>query len=367
MIVLGGLTTTESSCSDSSRVLCSVATRCGGCPRISEPVRTQREAKASHVARLLSSLAVPTPRVAGWVCGPEVGYRNRIRLAVVGGIPRFFNSEKAISCVVLEPALQLALKEFLKWAEAYKSELVPFRVAEVRAPDADGTAAVYLRHTERNGEPFPAPPHSEIPNVFRAGVVAFEDGVVEYQRVYATTHAWLWSPVGAFGQINTLVNQRMVQTVVDWLVRRQTRTFLDLFAGSGNFSIPLLSLGMSGTAVEWDRIACDAHLRTIHSHGFDAMTVVQGDALGEAQRLDAAGYRCDAIVLDPPRRGLRGQVGAVAKLARSTIVLVSCNATQFALDAAALCAHGFKITDYRLVDMFPHTDHVELIACFDRA
>lgn len=366
MIVSGHVTTADSLSCGESHPLCPVALRCGGCPRIAEPSELQRADKASYVQRLLTECGVPISEPATWITGPKVGYRNRIRLAVIDGVPRFFNAEKTLDCVVLEASLQTALSAFLTWAGAYTEALKPFRVAEVRASDADGVAAVYLRHTERNGARGVAPNRSALPHHFAAGIVAFEDGPVSYQRMYVTSDVWLWSPVGGFGQINTLVNQRMVQTVVQWLAQRQATTFLDLFAGSGNFSVPLRGNGLRGTAVEWDVGSCQAHERTLQSHAFDGVRVLRDDALSRAERLLASGERFDAVVADPPRRGLRGEVGDVVALARQSVVLVSCSAQHFANDAAALCARGFRLAEYRLVDMFPHTNHVEIIACFDR-
>lgn len=330
-----------------------------------QPCESQRVSKALHVQRLLAERGVATPEPV-WITGPNTGYRNRIRLAVIDGVPRFFNTEKTLDCVVLEHSLQTALNAFLAWARHHTEALKAFRVAEVRARDADGIAAVYLRHTERNGVKVPAPDRSTLPHHFPAGVVAFEDGPVSYQRTYVTSDVWLWSPVGGFGQVNTLVNQRMVQTVVGWLMTRHTTTFLDLFAGSGNFSVPLRARGLRGTAVEWDTGSCEAHERTLQSHAFDGVRVIRDDALARAERLLSSGERFDAVIADPPRRGLRGNVAAVTALARQSVVLISCAAQHFAHDAAALCKSGFRLAEYRLVDMFPHTDHVELIACFDR-
>jgi 23S rRNA (uracil1939-C5)-methyltransferase len=127
------------------------------------------------------------------------------------------------------------------------------------------------------------------------------------------------------------------------MVNRGLSTFLDLFAGSGNFSVPLGAVGMAGTAVEWDAIGCAAHERTLQSYGFNGVDVICGDALDHAERLYLAGQRFDGVVIDPPRRGLRGKVAAVAGLANDIVVLVSCNADQFAADAAAFrvvsCGH----------------------------
>lgn len=364
MLVGPVVTTLESE--TEATALCEVAARCGGCPRIFESSHAQHEAKAERVLALLAERSVVVPHPVQWLDGPRVGYRNRIRLAVVEGVPRFFNAQKAGGCAVLEPGLQVSVNAFRAWAMAYRKPLEAFRVAEVRAPDADAKAAVYLRHTERNGAPRPAPERSQVPNTFPLGCVAFEQGPVEYQRVYCTPDVWLWSPVGGFGQINTVVNQRMVQTVVRWLCASGTRTFLDLFAGSGNFALALCASGMVGAAVEADATACRALERSLHSHGLEELDVRCGDALTSAHALLVEGKRFDAVVLDPPRRGLRGNVEAVVRLAKRDIVLVSCNAEQFAIDAAALCANGFRVADYRLVDMFPNTEHIELVAHFVR-
>jgi tRNA/tmRNA/rRNA uracil-C5-methylase (TrmA/RlmC/RlmD family) len=78
--------------------------------------------------------------------------------------------------------------------------------------------------------------------------------------------------------------------------------------------------------------------------------------------------RADIVVADPSREGLgRRGVDALVATGATRLVLVSCDAVSLARDAALLAAHGFRHGGSTVVDLFPHTPHVEVVTTFDRA
>lgn len=351
---------TDPGCTDLN---CSVAAECGGCPEFQRSPGEQRQAKSQS---LLDGLLRQQVRHSGgcrWLVGHTVGYRNRIRLALVDGVPGYFNSAKAPDCRVLEPRLISALTAFAVWAEQHRDVLRAYRVAEVRTPDADGVAAVYLRHTERNGQLLAAPDWRRVPSLPNT-LLAFEDGPLRTQRFWITQEVFARVPVGGFMQVNALANQRMVEQVANWALTLGATSALDLFAGSGNFALPLAHAGLEVTAVEQDANACLALQRAAAEQSLRVQNVSSGDALTHARDLASTGGGFDLVVVDPPRGGLRRDVQAVRLLSRKAVVLVSCDAARFCDDAAALQGAGMTLCDCVCVDMFPYTRHMEVLGLF---
>lgn len=344
---------------------CAVAERCGGCPEYLRSPSEQRRRKVEMLRSGLVERGVTPPRDVSWLTSGTLGYRNRIRVALVEGEPGYFNAAKDPRCSVLEPELLDCLTVFQEWAASHREALRAYRVAEVRVPDADGIAAVYLRHTERNGVAMPAPPeHRLLPERFPVGVVAVEGGPVKTQRFWITDHTFAYIPIGGFMQINHAANQLMVKQVLEWAAALEVQSALDLFAGSGNFALPLAHAGAFVVAIEGDGSACSAIEQARVSQGLKPMNITSGDALTRARALADLGSRFDLVIADPPRGGLRSQVSAVAELSRRAAILVSCDAQRFCIDAAALVASRMQLERCVCVDMFPHTRHFEVMGLF---
>lgn len=344
---------------------CAVAEPCGGCPEHPWSPAEQRRRKSEMLRSGLAARGVVPPLDISWLTSGTRAYRNRIRVALVDGEPGYFNTAKDPNCAVLEPGLLQSLAVFRDWATEHRAALRAYRVAEVRGPDADGVAAVYLRHTERNGAmSAPPPEHLLLPERFPAGLVAFEGGPLRVQRFWIMEGTFVYIPIGGFMQVNHGANRLMVEQLMQWAVTLEAQSALDLFAGSGNFALPLARAGAPVLAVEQDRDACVALERACVSQTTAPMTITSGDALSEARALAERGLKFDLVIADPPRGGLRGQVAAVVQLARRAAILVSCDAQRFCTDAEALVASRMHLERCVCIDMFPHTRHFEVMGLF---
>lgn len=349
---------------------CDVAARCGGCPQIWLPSFAQRSAKANQVKHALALQGI-TPPAERWLTAASEGYRNRIRLELVDGIPTFFNRDKAGHCMVLQPELRTLYGHLNEWALVHRAWLREFRVAELRAPDSDGQAALYLKravalppgdggetdHSTFTGErdAFPHWPGVK---------VGWEGGPAPLQRFTVWQKSYVLVPAHAFMQIHTDVNRLMVAQLVSWADQLACATFLDLYSGSGNFAVPLTASGRSGVAVEVNGAAVAALTSALGEQGLSACDAVACEAASHAAELAACGHRVDLVVADPPRAGLGGRAAPLARMARRAVVLVACRADSFAKDAAGLTSHGLELSELRLVDMFPHTSHIEVMGLF---
>jgi 23S rRNA (uracil1939-C5)-methyltransferase len=177
---------------------------------------------------------------------------------------------------------------------------------------------------------------------------------------------YLLSPT-AFFQTNpdaaaAMVSEVMAQAVAG-TVSGEGLHVLDLYAGSGLFALPLAAAGHIVTAVEENRQAvkdgiANAAANRISQARVLFVTARTEDYLG---RLRATP---DLVVLDPPRQGCAPSViqGVFRELTPQRVIYVSCNPEAFASEAPAMLDAGYTLERVQPVDMFPHTDHVELVA-----
>lgn len=189
-----------------------------------------------------------------------------------------------------------------------------------------------------------------------------------------------------FVQINGPINEQMVARAVELLQVNGEDSVLDLFCGLGNFSLPLARraryvVGVEGEAGLVSRAAANAQRNGLSNTEFFTANLANEDLLDEGASLPPKGEaRCaipvgtpwtrrryDKVLLDPPRAGAREVLALIAKSGARRLVYVSCHPGSLARDAGILVAeHGFKLTAAGVMDMFPHTAHVESIATFER-
>lgn len=343
---------------------------CGGCPFYAHSLSEEEAYKRTLVQTALSTVPSRTalPEVS-WVPAPRrTGYRNRIRLLVDSdGCIAFFNPNKDITCAALEPALQAAVSELIALG-ARRPAFVPFAHLEVRAPDSRGHPAVHF--TRRHGHAITPDATHTLAQLSRTFVIGVEgDGDprdTPVQRFRSLGHTYLDVPLGAFMQVNSDVNRLLVERVTRGARCRALSTFIDLYAGSGNFSLPLADAGLRGVAVEMQPAAIIALRRCALAQGLDVIGEI-GDAVTWARMYRGAGKRFDLAIVDAPRAGLRSGHEAVADLARHSVVLCSCNPKTFARDATLIINRGFHLETITAFDMFPGTRHVEVVAFLARS
>src|SRR5690606_26529066 len=142
---------------------------------------------------------------------------------------------------------------------------------------------------------------------------------------------------------------------------------LDLFCGIGNFTLPLAQVCAQVTGVEAvesmvERGRENAALAGLANARFMAADLTKLSAYQLEQRCG----RIDAVLLDPPRDGAKELVSHMAQLAPSRVMYVSCNPATLARDAKILAEQGYTLAAAGVLDMCPHTQHVESMALFRR-
>ena len=171
-----------------------------------------------------------------------------------------------------------------------------------------------------------------------------------------------------FVQVNGELNRLMVARALELLEPRATDRALDLFCGLGNFSLPLAQKLAQVTAVEGDAALVRRAEANAARNGIGNVRFHVANLAVEELQAAWAAERYDLVLLDPPRAGAREVLSLAASSRPRRIVYVSCHAGTFARDAGILAEQlGYRLVAAGIMDMFPHTSHVESIALFEPA
>jgi 23S rRNA (uracil1939-C5)-methyltransferase len=349
--------------------VCALAQRCGGCDWMMLSIDEQRRQKLAVLREALLRTGKidwrgPLELVAG---ERAVGYRGRVRLQIAGGRIGFHQRGshelvEAEHCAVSRPAIDAALGEIRELARAHAGALGAFRWLEVREA-SDGTLSLLL-------EPF-SNTHGRDTRAWLEALrarfvvaVGGRDGDRPelWQRFQLTSDTFMLSSPLGFVQVNWEVNQALIAHVLAGVAERGIATFLDAYAGSGNFTLPLLGRGLAGLAVESNASAVAPLREAARRQGLDDTGFVVADAALHAGTLQRQGRRFDLVLVDPPRAGLVAGLEPLAQLAGRWFVMCSCNPVTLARDLGRLVALGFELEELRAFDMFPQTHHLETLA-----
>jgi 23S rRNA (uracil1939-C5)-methyltransferase len=360
---------------------------CGGCSLQHLSAAGQVAFKQKQLLDALERIGKVVPAaIAPAITGPAWGYRRRARLSVKHVAKKgrvlvgFREADSPFvaqldSCVVLDPRVGLKLREIAECVGRLDiNTLVPqievaaaatvtlvFRV--MQAPtDADravlrefGRAHGFEVHLQPGGYDTIAPldpPATEL---------AISPDGSDLRLAFRPTD---------FIQVNDAVNQQMVRQALDWLAGGRGlagQKVLELFCGLGNFSLPLAKAGAAVTAVEGERGLVERARDNARANGLD-IRFEQADLFAPDARVDWLRAKYDAALLDPPRAGAREVLPIVADGQPARIAYVSCHPGTLARDAAYLVhERGYRLARAGILDMFPHTNHVESMALFEQA
>lgn len=171
-----------------------------------------------------------------------------------------------------------------------------------------------------------------------------------------------------FVQINADINQKMIALVLELLRLEPHMHVLELFCGLGNFTLPIAQQVSSVTAVEGDKGLIERARHNARRNKIENVSYHTADLMSDIAGLPWwKNQRYDRVFLDPPRSGAEAVVQQIGKLKVDRIVYVSCNPATLARDADILVNNfGYQLLEAGVMDMFPHTAHVESIAVFSR-
>jgi 23S rRNA (uracil1939-C5)-methyltransferase len=359
---------------------------CGGCALQHLAPQKQIEFKQRQLLEALVRIGQVTPAaMLPPLQAPVWGYRRRARLAarwvpkkerVVVGF-----RERSTPYVADLRGCEVVQEQAARLIEPLSAMLtrtsIRQRVPQIEVAVADNAMALVIRVLD-------APSASDMESFRQFGrehslqiylqpggydsVAPIEADVLPLEYTLAAFDVRLRFLPTDFIQVNGALNSLMVERALELLAPAASESVLDLFCGLGNFSLPLARragrvLGVEGEAGLVQRARDNAALNALSNVEF--VTANLADAsLGDAPW---AMCRYDKVLLDPPRAGAREVLPVVHRCGASRVVYVSCHPGTLARDAGILVReHGFNLVSAGVMDMFPHTAHVESIAVFER-
>lgn len=168
-----------------------------------------------------------------------------------------------------------------------------------------------------------------------------------------------------FVQVNGPLNLQMIDRALELLAPAPHERVLDLFCGLGNFSLPLARRAGQVVGVEGEAgLVARARLNA-ERNGLDNLQFFTANLADEGITTAPWAGKFDKVLLDPPRAGAKEVLQLVANSGAGTVLYISCHPGSLARDAGILVhEHGYKLRAAGVMDMFPHTAHVESAALF---
>ena len=389
---------------------------CRSCPHLSLPMPDQLAAKQSRVAALLAE-HIPADLWQAPAASAPTGFRNKAKMAVAGTAARptlgiLDGAGCGVdlrACPLHVPAIEAALPVLadLVTELGLRPYDVPARRGELKyvlvtaSPDDDLMVRFVLRsrrYLERLRAAVPdlrrrlpqlAVAAINIQSVHQAVIEGPEEIVLTEEdrllmrlslpspelggqagRRAESVELPLYLPTRSFFQTNTAVAEALYATARDWAEEAEPARVWDLFCGVGGFALALAAPGRRVLGVEVSAPAIDGARDAAALMGLDP-DLVRFEA-GDARVLDPAAdpdgsipgeveaERPDLLVVNPPRRGIGEHL--VTRIEASGVERVlysSCNPRTLATDLAHL--PSMRVVRSRLFDMFPHTEHAEVL------
>ncbi len=178
-----------------------------------------------------------------------------------------------------------------------------------------------------------------------------------------------------FTQVNHMMNRALVSRAIRLLEVKTSDRVLDLFCGLGNFTLPLARKANEVLGIEGlETLTTRAKENAIHNNLANKASFMRSDLFEVTPETIASWGKAERWLMDPPREGAMEICKSLADLHTHNsdllperIVYVSCNPKTLARDVEILCHHaGYSLSSAGIVNMFPHTSHVESMAVFDR-
>jgi 23S rRNA (uracil1939-C5)-methyltransferase len=344
---------------------CPYATRCGGCDwqhvRYDAQARLKAEVLTAEFHHTLGieldpdGLVEPAPA--------EFRYRSRVRLKTGPGGRIGFHHPGSNSFVGVEACLVAAppIAEAARLARALgrnctEIEVVAAQHGEVLVADLIKAPGAFERKIARQMV------ESGTPGlILRGGAIRELFGDVRI-TCEAESGCVIEADADLFSQVNRAQNLKLVAAVMQLAEISPLTRVLDLFCGTGNFSLPaarrtacVIGLDRDGLAIEAAR--ANAKRMGLEGTQFIAMRAVEG-----LRFLLQTGYCPDVLILDPPRAGAAYVIEPMARLKPRRVIYVSCNPSTLVRDLRQLSLRGYKVSRVSAFDFFPNTHHIEIVA-----
>lgn len=365
---------------------CEAFKMCGGCSLQHMSSEAQIELKQAMLLDQLKHLEVEPVETIVPLLGPEYGYRHKARL----GVRYVHKKEKVLvgfrernssfiteteRCEVLHPSVGGIINELAECINLLEEKRT---IPQIEVAIGDNQTVLVFRHLEALTESDRkiladfCETHSLVAYL-QAGkpddLELLYPAQVEplyYRLPVDDVELKIEFQPSDFTQVNPEINKRMVANAIDYLELEDSDVVLDLFSGLGNFSLAMAGRCQQVTAVEGSLVMVKKARDNATLNNITNTEFIYADLYSE--EVLAAPWlkqKYDKILLDPPRSGALAILPMLKKMQAKVIVYVSCHPATLARDAAVIVKElGYTLSKAGIMNMFPHTGHVESIAVF---
>ncbi|MBQ4831921.1 23S rRNA (uracil(1939)-C(5))-methyltransferase RlmD [Pseudoalteromonas sp. MMG010] len=362
-----------------SAAICEHYKQCGGCQLQHLDVAQQVIEKQQAVAQLFSKFAnLPNLNWQAPLHSESTHYRRSARIAVMYDKAskkirvgyRASGSKNVISiehCPVLSKAFTGVFTLFEILINQHKQLQ---SISHLQLCEADNARYIVIRHTKAINneakqliEQAVAPYHWQLVFQDKPEVIDSDHIMQPHYELEGLRFAF---GLNNFIQVNAQINQTMIKQAIDWLALNPENKVLDLFCGIGNFSLVLAKhakhvIGVEGVASAVAMATQNAHTNKITNSEFHCFDLTQ-----KIEQASWFSHDLDVLVLDPSRTGAMAILAQLELTQFNTILYVSCDPVTLARDSAIISQAGFTLNKIGLMNMFPHTGHIETMAIFHK-
>jgi 23S rRNA (uracil1939-C5)-methyltransferase len=362
---------------------CKYFSKCGGCSLQHLEHTQQIEFKKHQLLKALGRSNIAVENILDSLVGDANHYRRRARLAVQRArdgefLVGFRNSrsnriEPVSHCLVLDPALDALLRN-LPLLLANLDQDINITSIELVVGDSALAIAIDANRDisfEEANATLQEMSHSTVAQLWWRYPAASS-----YQRIDKGTKSLQFEvsddlkisfEPGQFIQVNGVINRQMIDQMLKLVSKNTNGVAVDLYCGSGNLSLPLARhfkhvIGVEGYSSLVDAAKRNADINNINNAEF---LVADLSKVGYLNAVTKIASIIVLVVLDPPRQGAAGVMSWVVKSRAKQIIYISCHPSTMVRDAGVLIESGYKLKHLGVMDMFPHTTHVESMAVFE--
>jgi 23S rRNA (uracil1939-C5)-methyltransferase len=170
-----------------------------------------------------------------------------------------------------------------------------------------------------------------------------------------------------FVQVNVDINRSMINRALETLDLNEDDNVLDLFCGLGNFTLPMARVAGHVTGVEGSEELIQRAKTNADKNGLSNVDFYAANLMEDVANEPWIKKTYNKVLIDPPRLGAKEILHYLPKMGAKQVLYVSCNPSTLARDSAILVNElGYTLKKAGVMDMFPHTSHVESIALFEK-
>jgi 23S rRNA (uracil1939-C5)-methyltransferase len=344
---------------------CEYVPRCGGCQYQHANAAFQLQMKVDILKETLARAHLPLPGEIASLAGPPWGYRNRIRLHVVGSALGYRQRgthkllpvthcpiaagllEQAVAAVTRIAGLGGLCEEVEFFTNGEQDQMLVSLWPGPRQRPREGDLEAFAEQLQR-----------EIPALIGVGL-----GSTLHWGQRSLTYKVCGIPyqvsLGSFFQVNRFLLAPLLQLAIE---ARSGRVAWDLYSGAGLFARALDFENV--TAVESEGFSADDLKKNLEGRPH---RVVRSSTLDFLRNPALGLAKPEFILVDPPRAGLGKEICTLlAAVAATEIVYVSCDPATLARDLQSLLHYGYSVQKMNLVDLFPQTFHMETVTFLKR-